>query len=353
MTLDSYRTLGTSGLRVSPLALGAMNFDDGSWGSTPETSFEILDHYIDAGGNFIDTANQYNGGKSEETLGDYFERRPGRRDRIVLGTKFGGTLHPADPNGGGAGRKAIYGQLDESLRRLKTDYIDLYWMHQWDRHTPIEETLSTLDDLVRVGKIRAIGVSNVPAWWVGEAVGIARVRGWERIAALQVEYSLLTRTPEGEQFGAARALGLGITPWSPLASGVLSGKYSRSIRSVAGSGRSGYAAPSLTEPTFMLLDALAEVAGERDTTVAGVALAWVRQQAEVTSTLVGARTVSQLRANLASTDVVLSDAQIDHLASLSKPSLEYPMNVIHSFATGFLQGEATINGLSSTAFQRA
>jgi aryl-alcohol dehydrogenase-like predicted oxidoreductase len=352
MTLDKYRTLGTSGLRVSPLALGAMNFDDGTWGSAPETSFEILDRYLDAGGNFIDTANQYNGGKSEETLGLYFEKQPTRRDRLVLATKFGGTLHPTDPNGGGAGRKAIYTQLEESLRRLKTDYIDMYWMHQWDRHTPIEETLSTLDDLVRAGKIRAIGVSNVPAWWVGEAVGISRIRGWEHVAALQVEYSLLTRTPEGEQFGAARAFGLGITPWSPLASGVLSGKYSRSVRSVEGSSRSGYAAPNLTEATFVLLDTLAEVAQEHATTVAAVALAWVRQQAEVTSTLIGARTVTQLEANLASADVTLSLEEIDRLGSLSEPTLEYPMNVIRSFATPFQQGDTTINGHSSTAFAR-
>jgi len=353
MTLTSYRTLGTSGLRVSPLALGAMNFDDGTWGSAPETSFQILDRYLDAGGNFIDTANQYNGGQSEETLGSYFAQQPARRDRLVLATKFGGTLYPTDPNAGGAGRKAIYTQLDESLRRLKTDYIDLYWMHQWDRHTPIEETLSTLDDLVRAGKIRAIGVSNVPAWWVGEAVGISRTRGWERIAALQVEYSLLTRTPEGEQFGAARALGLGVTPWSPLASGVLSGKYSRAVRSVEGSSRSGYAAPNLTESTFVLLDALAEVADDHATTVAAVSLAWVRQQTDVTSTLIGARTVAQLDTNLASADVTLTEEELARLAALSEPDLEYPMNVIRSFATPFQQGETTIDGHSSTAFTRA
>lgn len=353
MTIDSYRTLGTSGLRVSPLALGAMNFDDGSWGSAPETSFDILDHYLGAGGNFIDTANQYNGGKSEETLGQYFQKQPARRDRMVLATKFGGTLHPADPNAGGAGRKAIYTQLDESLRRLKTDYIDLYWMHQWDRHTPIEETLSTLDDLVRAGKIRAIGVSNLPAWWVGQAVGIAHARSWETVAALQVEYSLLARTPEGEQFGAARALGLGITPWSPLASGVLSGKYSRAVRSIESSSRSGYAAPNLTEDTFVLLDALADIAAAHSTTVAATSLAWVRQRSEVTSTLIGARTVDQLTANLASAAVNLTPEEITRLSALTEPSLEYPSNVIRSFATGFLQGDTTINGLSSTAFTRA
>ena len=353
MSLTAYRTLGTSGLRVSPLALGAMTFDDGSWGSAPEDSFAILDRYLDAGGNFIDTANQYNGGKSEETLGRYFDKRAGRRDRVVLATKFGGTLYPADPNGGGAGRKAIHAQLDESLRRLHTDYVDLYWMHQWDRHTPIEETLSTLDALVRTGKVLAVGVSNTPAWWIGQAAGIARGRGWESIAALQVEYSLLTRTPEGEQFGAARALGLGITPWSPLASGVLSGKYSRSVRSVPGSSRSGYAAPQLTESTFVLLDALAEIAAGHGTSVAAVALAWVRQRAEVTSTLIGARTIEQLDANLASAEVTLVPEEIDRLAALTEPALEYPMNVVRGFGLGFQQGDTTINGVSSAAFARA
>ncbi len=353
MSLTAYRTLGTSGLRVSPLALGAMTFDDGSWGSAPPASFDILDRYLDAGGNFVDTANQYNGGKSEQTLGEYFDKHPQRRDRLVLATKFGGTLHPDDPNAGGAGRKAIHTQLEESLRRLNTDYIDLYWMHQWDRHTPVEETLSTLDDLVRSGKIRAVGVSNTPAWWIGEAVGIARTRGWESIAALQVEYSLLTRTPEGEQFGAARAFGLGITPWSPLASGVLSGKYSREVRTAPGSSRSGYVAPQLSESTFVLLDALAEIATAQATTVAAVALAWVRQRSEVTSTLIGARTIDQLEANLASVEVILEPNELARLAALSEPALEYPMNVIRSFGLGFQQGNTTINGVSSSAFTRA
>ena len=353
MSNDSYRTLGSSGLRVSPLALGTMTFDDGTWGSAPELSHRILDRYLDAGGNFLDTANQYNRGLSEETLGAWFARPPSRRDRVVLATKFGGTLHPEDPNAGGAGRKAVYTQLHESLRRLDTDHIDLYWMHQWDPHTPVEETLSALDDLVRAGKIRAIGVSDFPAWWVGESVGISRVRGWERVAALQVEYSLLARTPEGEQFGAARALGLGVTPWSPLASGVLSGKYSRAVRSVEGSGRSGYAGPQLTEATFVLLDALGEIAQEHSTTVAAAALAWVRQRPEVTSTLIGARTIEQLEANLASTEVTLTPDEVARLDGLTEPTLDYPMNVIRSFATGFQQGNTSINGVDSTAFARA
>ncbi|WP_156755647.1 aldo/keto reductase [Actinokineospora pegani] len=353
MQLDSYRTLGRSGLRVSPLALGTMTFDDGGWGSAPRDSFTIIDHYLDAGGNFLDTANQYNGGASEETLGAYFAQHPGRRDRVVLATKFGGTLFPDDPNAGGAGRKAVVAQLEGSLRRLGTDYVDLYWMHQWDRHTPPEETLSTLDDLVRSGKVRHIGLSNTPAWWIAQAVTTAAFRGWETVAALQVEYSLLARTAEGEQFGAARAFGLGVTPWSPLASGVLSGKYSRSRTEVADSARSGYAAPMLTESTFALLDVLERIARELGTTVAAVALAWVRQQREVTSVLVGARTPRQLTDNLASIAVTLSDEQLTELGALTTPSLEYPRPFSEEVGIGYQQGSTTINGLSSTAFQRA
>ncbi|GAA2520757.1 aldo/keto reductase [Winogradskya humida] len=351
MSLTDYRTIGTSGLRVSPLALGAMTFDDGSWGSSPETSFGILDRYLDAGGNFVDTANMYNAGASEQTLGQYFTARPGRRDRMVLATKFAGSMDAADPNSGGAGRKAIRGQLDASLRRLNTDYIDLYWMHQWDRHTPIEETLSTLDELVRAGKVNAIGLSNTPAWWVAQAVTTARLRGWESVAALQVEYSLLARTVEGETFGAARHFGLGVTPWSPLASGALSGKYSRTRTSVQGSGRAAYAGVHLNESTFTLLDTLEKIAGDLGTTVAATALAWVRQRPEVTSTLIGARTPEQLEANLASIDVVLTTEQIRELDGLTAPSLDYPHAVADSMV-GFQQGNTTINGLSAEAFVR-
>jgi aryl-alcohol dehydrogenase-like predicted oxidoreductase len=182
-----------------------------------------------------------------------FTANPGKRERVVLATKFCMSLIPDDPNAGGAGSKAIIAQLDRSLSRLKTDYVDLYWQHMWDRHTPIEETLSTLNDLVRASKVRNIGMSNVPAWFVGEAVAIARLRGWEPIAALQVQYSLLTRTVEGEQFGAARHFGLGIVPWSPLANGTLSGKYARERTSDPASSRAKYA--KLHEATSMFLNA--------------------------------------------------------------------------------------------------
>jgi aryl-alcohol dehydrogenase-like predicted oxidoreductase len=349
MTNDDYRTLGRTGLRVSSLALGAMTFDDGTAGSDPTESFQILDCYLESGGNLIDTANQYNGGRSEATIGEYFASRRGFRDRVVLSTKFGCSMDPDDPNSGGAGRKAIYSALEASLRRLQTDYVDIYWMHHWDRHTPLEETLSTLNDLVRAGEIRSYGLSNTPAWWVAQAATTANLRGWESVAAIQVEYSLLARTPEGEQFGAARAFGLGVTPWSPLASGVLSGKYSRRSSDYGDSKRAGYASSILTEREYALLDTLERIAQELETTVARVSLAWVRQQAEITSVLIGARTLSQLQDNLASADVTLSNTHLEELDVLTAPALEYPHQMLSGFVTGYQQGNNTVNGVESKA----
>lgn len=261
-------------------------------------------------------------------------------------------MRPDDPNAGGATRKAIHEQLDASLRRLKTDYVDVYWMHQYDRHTPIEETLSTLDDLVRGGKVRAIGVSNTPAWWIARALTIAEFRDRAPIAALQDEYSLLARTPEGEQFGAAREFGLAVLPWSPLASGALSGKYSRTTRQAEGSGRANYVAGQMTESVFALLDVIERIAVEVDGTVASVALAWVRQQDIVTSTLIGARTLHQLEQNLASIDITLASEHLAELSALTQPTLDYPATVVDSISTPFQYGSTTINGLTSTAFQR-
>jgi hypothetical protein len=170
MPLDSYVSLGRSGLKVSPFCLGAMNFgEDGGMGCSVEEAQQILRTYLDRGGNFIDTANFYTNGHSEKILGDFFAQRPGLRDRVVLATKFFGNLHLGDPNGGGAGRKAILGQLEDSLRRLRTDYIDLYWLHNYDWSTPVEETLRTLDDLVTAGRIRYVGFSDTPAWFMAKA----------------------------------------------------------------------------------------------------------------------------------------------------------------------------------------
>ena len=228
MPLNHYVSLGNSGLRVSPFCLGAMTFgEEWGWGSGVTESQQILDRYLDRGGNFIDTANVYTKGHSEKIIGDHMGRHPSRRDRAVIATKFFGNMYAGDPNGGGANRKSLTAACEQSLRRLQTDYIDLYWMHCWDRFTPIEETMRALDDLVKAGKVRYIGFSDTPAWKVTQAQVTATFRGWTPLIALQLEYSLLERTIEGELVPAAVEMGTGITPWGPLKGGILSGKYTR------------------------------------------------------------------------------------------------------------------------------
>src|ERR1043166_9198257 len=275
MPLNHYVTIGNSGLRVSPFCLGAMTFgEDWNWGSSPAESQAIMARFFERGGNFIDTANVYTKGHSEKIIGDYIGRDRSRRDRAVIATKFFGNLYPGDPNGGGAGRKNIIASCEQSLRRLQTDYIDLYWMHCWDRFTPIEETMRALDDLVAAGKVRYIGFSDTPAWKVAEAQTIARFRGWAPLVALQIEYSLLERTVEGELIPMALEMGLGVTPWSPLKSGVLSGKYTRDNAATTKPDRGERVTAILDERAFAIIDALRAIAGELNTTPAAVALAW-------------------------------------------------------------------------------
>jgi aryl-alcohol dehydrogenase-like predicted oxidoreductase len=344
-SLDSYLTLGQSGLRVSPLTLGTMTFGaDWGWGASPEASEAILAEYLDRGGNVVDTANIYTNGHSEKIVGDFFAARPGLRDRIVLSTKFFATLHPGDPNGGGGGRKALIAQLEASLRRLQTDYVDLYWLHNWDRRAPIEETLRALDDLVTAGKVRYLGLSDVPAWVAAQAQTIARFRGWAPVTALQLEYSLLERTSEGELLPMAQALGMGVLPWSPLRGGQLSGKYVRDNGTPADTRRADlYEAP--TEKEWAVIESVARVAGELDVTSAQVALAWVRSRPTVTSTLVGARTIEQLRANLASLEITLTPGQLAALEEPSRPSLDFPApnNAYLGPMLGF--GGTTVDGV--------
>ncbi|GIF70003.1 aldo/keto reductase [Asanoa ishikariensis] len=349
MNLTDFRTLGRSGLRVSPLALGTMTFGDPSWGADDATSGEILSAYLEAGGNFVDTANAYMGGRAEEVLGTYLAKRPGLRDRLVISTKFALSMDPDDPNNGGAGRKAIRRRVEESLARLGTDYLDLYWQHNWDPHTPLDETLSTLDDLVREGKVRYLGLSDTPAWAVARMATLAEWRGWAPVAAIQVEYNLLERTSEGELFGAARALGLAVLPWSPLANGVLTGKYTRANHYPDGSGRGIFVGRHLRERTFELLDALGRIADAHAATPAAVALAWVRQQPLVTSTVLGARTPHQLAANLASLDVELTRKELAELDSLTVPDLNFPATFLATFGFPAQQGNTTINGVRPNA----
>jgi aryl-alcohol dehydrogenase-like predicted oxidoreductase len=344
-SLDSYITLGRSGLRVSPLALGTMTFgEDWGWGASPETSEAILAEYLDRGGNLIDTANVYTNGHSEKIVGDFFAARPGLRDRVVLGTKFFGNLHPGDPNGGGGGRKALIAQLEESLRRLQTDYVDLSWLHHWDRRAPIEETLRALDDLVAAGKVRYVGLSDLPAWVTAQAHTLAQFRGWTPITALQLEYSLLERTPEGELLPMAQELGIGVLPWSPLRSGQLSGKYERNNGKPADSRRTELI-EGPTERDWDVIDAVARIATELGVSSAEVALAWVRSRPAITSTLIGARTLEQLRSNLASLQVTLAPEQLAALEALSAPSLAFPAQYHDMLAPMLAFGGATVDGV--------
>jgi len=342
MPLNHYVTLGRSGLRVSPLCLGGMTFgEDLGWGSSVKDSESIIAKYLELGGNFIDTANLYTFGHSETIIGDYFARTPGARDRVVLATKFYSNMNPGDPNGGGAGRKSIVQAVHESLRRLKTESIDLLWMHAWDRHTPIEETMRALDDLVASGKVRYLGFSDTPAWKVAQAQTIATLRGWSPLIALQLEYSLLERTVEGELLPMAQELGLGVTPWSPLRGGVLSGKHTRENLGKSTSDRPG--GVRLTEVELTVIDALLAVAKELDTTPARIALAWVQGRPGVTSTIIGARTLQQLEQNVASVDVKLNPAQRTKLDDLTKPQLNFPARFL-SRAAAIMHPGLTVNG---------
>ncbi len=345
MSLDHYVTLGRSGLRVSPLCLGAMTFgEDLGWGSSVEESQRILDRYVDLGGNFIDTANFYTKSHSEKIIGDHVGRHRERRDRLVIATKFSGNLYPGDPNGGGSGRKSIVSAAENSLRRLQTDYIDLYWLHNWDVHTPIDETMAALDDLVRAGKVRYIGVSDTPAWKVAEANVTARFRGWSSFIGLQIEYSLLERSVEQELVPMALELGLGITPWSPLKSGALSGKYTRKNAGQVKADRGFFVDSFLGEKTYAVVDELEVIAKAHDTTVARVALAWVQAQPGVTSTIIGARRIEQLEDNVKALEVKLTAEEGARLDALTKPTFGFPQNMQPMFPS-IHNGGTTVNGV--------
>jgi aryl-alcohol dehydrogenase-like predicted oxidoreductase len=350
MPLDHYVTLGRSGLRVSPFALGAMTFgeDPGAAGCSVEESEKILATYLDLGGNFFDTANFYTNGHSERILGDWFAAHPGRRDRVVLASKFFGNLFPGDPNGGGAGRKSIVAQLDATLRRMQTDYLDLYWLHNWDRSTPLEETLRALDDVVRAGKIRYIGFSNTPAWVTAQAQTTAVLRGWTPLIALQVEYSLLARTVEGELAPLALDQGLALVAWSPLRNGFLSGKYRRGTE-VTDSARAPFVgAPS--DDDLVVIEAAAAVADDVGTTSAAVALAWLRAREGTVVPILGARRLDQLEANVAGLDVTLTPGHLRTLDELSTPTLNYPAPM-HGAQRAMLQFAGTsVDGEPSTVY---
>lgn len=359
MSLTNYITLGNSGLRVSPLCLGTMTFGNewGVVGTNLEESLDVLSCYLDRGGNFLDTANVYTKGHSEKIIGDYFAANPSKRDRTVIATKCCGNMHPNDPNGGGSGRKAVLHQVEDSLRRLQTDYIDMLWIHFWDRHTPLRETMATLNDLVRSGKVRHIGFSDHPAWVCVEAQNIAKANSWEQLIAIQIEYSLLQRTPEDALLPMAQHMGLGVTPWSPLRGGVLSGKYTRDSRPSPEETRAAVDSPFLIETTYALLDVIKEIATEigdvngngSPVTPAQIALNWVQSNKAVTSTIIGAKRLAQLEDNLGAMDFALSAQQRARIEELCPYAKHFPHNFLDKIAPA-IQNGTTVNGQASDAW---
>jgi aryl-alcohol dehydrogenase-like predicted oxidoreductase len=322
-----YRLLGNSGLRVSEAALGAMTFgEEWGWGTAKEEARKVYDAFRDAGGNFIDSANFYTNGTSERFLGEFMK---GNRQSVVLGTKYSIAAPGRDPNAAGNHRKSMVQAVELSLERLQTDYIDLYWVHIWDQITPVEEVMRGLDDLVRQGKVLYVGISDAPAWWIAQANTLAQLRGWSPFVGLQIEYNLIERTVEQELVPMAKALNLGLTAWSPLARGILSGKYH-------GHGSSDHGRMSIdTMKDFMpeqqrtdrVVAAVKAVSDQTGGSMAQVALAWLRYRPVPVIPIIGARKLSQLQDNLASLDVALSPEQVKALDQASQIDLGFPYHL--------------------------
>ncbi len=334
MSLDHYRLLGRSGLRVSPLSLGTMTFAVDGWGSSEEEAARMVDLYIDRGGNFIDTANFYGQmGGSEEWLGRMVK---GRRDPLVISTKYSLTTRPGDANNAGNHRKSMVRAVEDSLRRLQTDYIDLLYLHMWDYRTPVEEILRTFDDLIRQGKVLYAGLSDLPAWQASRMQAIADLRGWSPFCALQISYSLIERTVERELIPMAREMGMGVCPWSPLGGGVLTGKYAqpgndgtRETMNVA-TGR-------LNDRNVFIAAEVVAVAGEIGASPAQVALAWTLANPAVDSPVLGARTPAQLEDNLGALEIALDSEHLARLDAASAIALGFPHETLKGpfMATAF------------------
>jgi len=326
----NYKLLGRSGLRVSELALGAMTFGMEDWGVDEAESRRVYDRFREAGGNFIDTANIYSGGRSETFLGRFMGED---RERIVLATKYTGVTRARDVNAGGNQRKNMMESIHASLKRLRTDYIDLYWVHARDFLTPIEEVMRGLDDLVRQGKVLYIGISDTPAWEVSRANAIAELRGWTPFVGLQIRYSLLDRAVERELLPMARTLDLTVTPWDTLGSGILTGKYNRDPSTT---GRATLRGRVRDRDLAIAAEGM-KVADEIGCTPAQVALAWVRGGEGVIVPLVGAKTVTQLEENLGCLDVHLDEGQRRRLDDASHIDLGFPHDFLEQFQTRRVQ----------------
>lgn len=364
MSLSDFRTLGRSGLVVSPLALGTMTFGTARWGLGEEGLREVFDAYVEAGGNFVDTADVYSSGRSEEMVGDFIASR-GLRDRMVVATKAGFAAGSGAHNGG-AGSRHLHAALDGSLRRLKTDYVDLYWLHVWDGVTPAEELLETMSGLIRAGKVRYWGLSNTPAWYVAKVATLAAVRGMPGPIALQYFYSLANRDVEDEHVPLAAEFGLGLQPWSPLAYGLLTGKYDRATVEVGAprpgglprdaatgterrpeddkrlDGANPFGDSLFTERNWRIVDELRRVADEAGQTPARIALAWVIGRPGVDSTLMGVSRASQVTDNIAALDVILSP---QHRAALDAVSAPEP-RLIYGLQSREMRRQVVFGGAS-------
>ncbi len=348
-SLSDYRLLGKSGLRVSPLSLGAMTFgEDWGWGADHDESARQFALYADKGGNFIDSANVYTLGSSEKLVGEFVR---GNRDYWVIATKYTNSmLHPKDPNGGGNHRKNMVCSLEDSLKRLGTDYIDLYYVHAWEFRTQVQEVMRALDDVVRQGKVLYVGVSNAPAWKIAECNVMAEMRGWSPFVALQLNYSLVERAAERDLLPMCREFGIGTTTYSPLAFGLLSGKYSS--KDLSAEGDQGNARIAMIkgmgrkarEKNLRIADEVIRIASEAGRTPAQVAINWLCSQPDVTSPIVGARTFEQLEDNLAALDFTLDEAHLSALDKVSRITLGYPHDALLSPAAGAaVDGENSVN----------
>jgi aryl-alcohol dehydrogenase-like predicted oxidoreductase len=324
-----FRTLGNTGTVVSVQALGTMTFGAEA---DEETSGEIIEAYIEGGGNLLDTADVYSQGVSEQIIGVWLAAHPTEAKQLVVATKGRFPMGPG-ANDYGTSRRHLTAALDASLGRLGVEAIDLYQMHAWDALTPIEETLRFLDDAVAAGKIHAYGFSNYTGWQLTKAALVAKAHGWAAPATLQPQYSLLVRGIEHEIVPAALDQGIGLLPWSPLAGGWLSGKYTRGTAPTGATrlgenpdrGMEAWGPRSEDDHTWAVVDAVKEVAEQSGTTSAAVALAWVDAQPGVTSTILGARTVEQLQQNLVAADLELDAAALARLTEVSTPRTEvYP-----------------------------
>jgi aryl-alcohol dehydrogenase-like predicted oxidoreductase len=322
-----YKLLGNSGLRVSEAALGAMTFgDDWGWGAAKDESRKVYDAFREAGGNFIDTANFYTNGTSESFLGEFMQ---GHRQSVVMATKYTNAAPGTDPNAAGNQRKNMMQAVEASLKRLRTDYIDLYWVHIWDQITPVEEVMRGLDDLVRAGKVLYVGISDAPAWWIAQANTLGHLRGWSPFIGLQIEYNLIERTVERELIPMAKALNIGVTAWSPLSRGVLTGKYHGQGSSEPGRMSSDMMKEYMPEQqrSDRVVAAVKTVSDEIGRSMAQVALAWLRYRPVPVIPIIGARKLSQLKDNLASFDLTLSADQMKTLDEASRIELGFPYDI--------------------------